>query len=276
MILPAPAARFRQGTETMKKLTTSLIALSFLGSAGAALACSQALEAQTIPAIWEDATIPADGLIYVASVDQLLFEDEYASVIDPEGAPVTWDFVALDFSADVLGAQPVGGWLVGDYAGAPWSSEGLFRSVVDEVDTTAPEIAIDSWEGQSKQPASLLMVDSCGFNGARSAGLVVTMTPSSEPVLYLVEVEHLGPADWDSSEQLAFWDSFLVTTPQSDKVDVTITAFDLSGNSSTVELLSARGCAGSGSSLAAGRGHGGLALLALLALVGLRRRERLS
>ncbi len=99
--------------ETMKKLTTSLIALSLLGSAGAALACSQVLEAQTIPAIWEDATIPADGFIYVASVDQLMFEDEYASVTDPEGAPVTWDFVALDFSADVLGAQPLGGWLVG-------------------------------------------------------------------------------------------------------------------------------------------------------------------
>jgi hypothetical protein len=74
-----------------------------------------------------------------------------------------------------------------------------------------------------------------------------------------------------------FWDSFLVTTPQSDKVDLTITAFDLSGNSSTVELLSAQGCVGSGSSFAAGRGNGGLALCSLLALGLLRRRrDRLS
>jgi hypothetical protein len=206
-----------------------------------------------------------------------MFADEYASVTDPEGALVTWDFVALDFSADVVGIQPEGGWLVGDYVGASWSSEGLFRTVVDTEDTTAPEIGIDSWEGQSKQPASLGMVDSCGFNGARSAGLVVSMAPSSEPVLYLVDVEHLGPVAWESSELVAFWNSFLVATPQFDKVDVTITAFDLSGNSSTVELLSAQGCAGSGSSFSAGRGNGGLALCSLLALILLRRRrDRLS
>jgi MYXO-CTERM domain-containing protein len=257
----------------MKSLTTSLIVFSLLGSAGAALACSQVLDAQTVPSSWQEGTIPVDGFIYVASGDEPTFDEQYTSIIDPEGAPVIWEFVDMEFSSGVLGVQPEGGWLLGDYAGASWSSEGLFRTVVDTVDTTAPDIGIDSWEGQSKQPASLVMVDSCGGGGARSAGLVVTMTPPSEPVLYVVDVDHLGPVAWDSSEQLAFWDSFLVTTAQSDKVDVTITGFDLSGNSSTVELLSARGCAGSGSSLAAGHGNGGLALASLLALAVLRRRR---
>jgi MYXO-CTERM domain-containing protein len=228
----------------MKSLTTSLIVFSLLGSAGAALACSQVLDAQTVPSSWQEGTIPVDGFIYVASGDEPTFDEQYTSIIDPEGAPVIWEFVDMEFSSGVLGVQPEGGWLLGDYAGASWSSEGLFRTVVDTVDTTAPDIGIDSWEGQSKQPASLVM-----------------------------DVDHLGPVAWDSSEQLAFWDSFLVTTAQSDKVDVTITGFDLSGNSSTVELLSARGCAGSGSSLAAGHGNGGLALASLLALAVLRRRR---
>jgi hypothetical protein len=274
-ILPALQARIRQDSGTMKTFTASLIALSLLGSAGTALACSQVMEAETMPRTWDDATLPVGGLIYVRAGDEAMFEQEYATITDPEGAPVIWEFIALDFSSDILGIQPGGGWLVGDYSGGWFAEDGIFRTVVDEVDTTAPVTAIESWTGQNSRPRSAFIMDSCGGDGSQPAGLLVAMDDPGEPVIYQVEVDHLGPQEWDGTDFVVFWDSFLVQTAQGDKVDLSITAFDLSGNSSTVELNAAKGCAGSGSSMAAGPGVGILVLLAMgfVGSVRLRRHE---
>jgi len=259
----------------MKTLLASLVALSVLNPVAVALACSQVMEAQTVPASWDDATIPSDGFIYVAAGDRDMFQEEFQIVLDPAGATVTWEFVTQDFSADVFGIQPEGGWVAGDYIGSSWGGDGLFRTVVDSLDTSPPVISIDSWEGQSKRPASLGMIDSCGGDGSAAAGLVISMAEADEPVLYVAAVTHLGPISWGNDEVVAFWNSMFVQTSQGDSVDVTVTAYDLSGNSTSVALVDAQGCAGSGSSIAGGRGGGVLALLSLLSLGLCGRRRRL-
>ena len=99
------------------------------------------------------------------------------------------------------------------------------------------------------------------------------MSLPSEPVVYVVETEHLGPQLFESTEIASIYDSFSVFTPEGDKVSLTITGFDLSGNSSTVTLNSAQGCAGASGSIAAGEGSGILALLAMLGLCSARLRR---
>lgn len=260
----------------MKTLLTSLAFLSVLGSSSVALGCLEVMGADTVPSSAED-VIPSDGVIYVVAGDRDVFEEEFAAVMDPDEALVVWEFVTQEFSAEVVGVRPEGGWIVGDYIGGSWGEEVLFRTVVDRLDTTPPVISIDSWEGRSKRLASPGMLDSCGGDGSADAGLFVRMTEADEPVVYVAEVSHAGPVSWDTEEVVSFWNSLFVATPQGDRVNVTVTAYDLSGNSSSVTLVDAQGCSGSGSSIAGGRGDGVLALLSLLAFgIYGRRRERLG
>ena len=256
----------------MKLLIPSVLSLALLIPGGAALACSPPLAAHFQPELGSADIIPVGGFLYLRDGDQPTFTEEFASILDPEGETVIWETVDLDFSDAVLGIQPEGGWIVGDYLGGAFSDEGLFLTVSDTVDTTAPEIAVESWRGRNRVDGVPLPVNPCGTTG-HSAGIEVSMSDPGEPVVYIIEAEHLGPKLFESREMTAFYDSFDVYTRQGDEVNLTITGFDLSGNSSTVELNSAQGCAGMRGSIADGGGSGILALLAILGLCSARVRR---
>lgn len=264
-------------------LTLSLFTLT----ASAALACPLPPEPEFDPM---DGLVPfARGGSEIPLNGALLFDgDRFSDVglpalVDPEGAAVEWEVRHSAIDPRLHTAAPRGGWVVGEYTEADDDEslgdldedgpveEPIRYVVVDEVDEEPPEATIESWIGSSH---ALGLPYPCGSIGSSHSGVKLELGDPGEAVIFRIE---LIAADGDTEVHYRTSRSGFYFAPQGSRWEVIVEAVDLASNIAMDSSLDVVACAGCSGSMAGGRTTGGaLALLALLGVLGRRRRAGLE